>query len=80
MKMRGEPIRCHQNVAALYDANRGKVKIMTGYARSRDGIWRAHSWGSHIASGKPIETTEPRTHYHGYALNRVESEKAVREW
>lgn len=41
---KGEDCRCHQNAAYLWDANRGRCQIATGYALSEDGLWRQHSW------------------------------------
>lgn len=41
---KGEPCQCHCNSANLWDANRGRCFIATGYALSEDGLWRSHSW------------------------------------
>jgi hypothetical protein len=58
---------CHQNVAALWPKKRfGIVGIATGYALSRDGLWRQHSWG--ILREGVLETTEARLKYFGIVL------------
>lgn len=55
--------RCHDNVKLCYTL--GLVdRVVTGFALSEDGLWRAHSWGLGSA-GQPIETTEPRILYYG---------------
>lgn len=72
------PSRCHQNAAALWEANRDIVKIVTGWALSPDGMWRQHSWG--LNGRKTVETTsEPRTMYYGYILTPKESELFLHE-
>lgn len=38
--------------------------IFYGYAMSKDGLWRFHSWGK-TGTGEIIETTEPREKYFG---------------
>ena len=69
--MRGEPCRCHSNVAFLWEANMKKVNICTGYALSKDGIWRCHSWGWH--GSRTIETTVKRVAYYGFILTNEEA-------
>lgn len=71
---RGEPSRCHANVAALWESSNGFVRICTGYALSRDGVWRQHSWGL-TAGGKVLETTERRVRYYGFVLRKKEAER-----
>lgn len=74
--MRGEPSQCHANSAALWDNNRDKAQICTGYALTKDGMWRQHSWCviKTLRSYKVIETTLPRVSYYGYILDQDEAE------
>jgi hypothetical protein len=67
--VQGEPSGCHANAAALYQPHRHR--IVTGWALSRDGLWRQHSWCEQ--NSKLIETTLPRAIYYGYQLNERES-------
>jgi hypothetical protein len=71
--MKGEPCRCHSNSAACWDENRELCKICTGYALSRDGMWRQHSWIL-TNQGKIVETTEKRVQYFGYIMTLEECE------
>ena len=68
---RGEDCRCHQNVLNLWGTNRG-LDVCTGYALSKDGIWRSHSWCFDWKRYRIIETTEKRVAYHGAVLERKE--------
>jgi hypothetical protein len=83
--LKGEPHRCHSNSAELWVANKNnpdeKVLLATGYALSKDGLWRQHSWLVRIKprANQIIETTEKRIAYFGYLLNEEESEKFVYE-
>ena len=72
---RGELSRCHANSACLWDANKDKLELMTGYALSHDGIWRQHSWCWWPARRKVVETTESRILYYGYRMTPIEAEK-----
>lgn len=74
---KGEPSRCHQNSAYLWDANRGRCQIATGYALSNDGCWRQHSWVVQpLATKYRIwETTEKRIAYFGFIMNDEECEE-----
>lgn len=72
--MRGENCRCHSNSAACWDENRELCKICTGYALSRDGVWRQHSW-VYTNNGVVVETTEKRVQYFGYILTEDECEE-----
>lgn len=72
--MRGQNCRCHANSAALWDVNRSKLRIVTGYALSRDGMWRCHSWCID-KDDKVIETTEKRVLYYGYPMTPAEAEE-----
>lgn len=74
--MKGEPCQCHSNSASLWDNNRDISFLCTGYALSKDGMWRQHSWCvvETPKSYKVVETTEPRISYYGYILDPEESE------
>lgn len=74
--MRGLPCQCHSNSAHLWDNNRDCSYICTGYALSRDGMWRQHSWCAlkTLKSYRAVETTEARVCYFGYILDPTESE------
>jgi hypothetical protein len=63
----GETSRCHQNSAAFAAARPAERGMMTGYALSEDGAWRAHSWGVEWRDGaaRLAETTEPMLAYAG---------------
>lgn len=68
--------RCHFNSARMWDANRGKCQIATGYALSDDGCWRQHSWVVQPLTVKYRiwETTEPRIAYFGFIMTDEECE------
>jgi len=71
---RGERSRCHANAAALWKENPGEVRIVTGYALTKDdGLWRQHTWA--LKKGRIVETTVKRSVYFGCALSRKESER-----
>lgn len=72
ISMKGEPCQCHSNSAYCWDANRKHCTICTGYALSRDGMWRQHSW---CYGGKVIETTEKRAAYWGFLMTEDECER-----
>ena len=63
---------CHSNAADLWWNTEGRIRIVTGWALSKDGIWRQHSWGLD-PEGKVIETTERRKLYFGFVLNAEEA-------
>ena len=63
--------QCHKNSAFLWNSNRDKYKIMTGYALSSMGIWHQHSWI--LENDEIIETTVDREKYFGYELTYEES-------
>lgn len=69
--MKGEPSQCHYNSCCLWNNNKKNTLIATGYALSKDGMWRQHSWVIHIKlrSNQVIETTVPRIAYYGYVMN-----------
>lgn len=56
-------------------SRRTSLVIMTGYALSDDGIWRAHSWGVDLTTGDTIETTDARWLYFGFRLSPDEAER-----
>ena len=59
--------RCHENLSELWtDRKTGLTAIGTGYALSKDGLWRQHSWG--MKDHEIIETTKERTTYFGILL------------
>lgn len=74
---KGEPCRCHSNSSLLWNANRGKCQIATGYALSEDGIWRQHSWGVQplTLSWRVWETTQKRVAYFGFVMTDEECEE-----
>jgi hypothetical protein len=47
--------------------------ICTGYALTRDGMWRQHSW-VYTRSGTVVETTVKRVQYFGFIMNETECE------
>jgi len=71
--MRGRPCHCHGNTAALWEANPKDLQICTGYALSRDGVWRQHSWAYFALTDCVIETTVKRVLYYGYVLTAAEA-------
>lgn len=70
--MQGDPSQCHRNSCYLWEENikEHEVAIATGYALSKDGMWRQHSWLMHRKhrSVEIIETTEIRVAYFGYVM------------
>lgn len=72
----GAPSQCHYNSALLWDANRGRCQIATGYALSEDGLWRQHSWVMQplTVSWRIWETTKKRIAYFGVVFNDDECE------
>lgn len=66
--------RCHSNVSEIWSGDgTKKMKIVTGWALSDDGLWRQHSW---LLRGKTLlETTVPRDKYFGFVLTEKEAEK-----
>lgn len=63
----GRASECHANSALLWQKNKERFRLVTGYALSDDGLWRRHSWVSN--KNTIIETTEERTLYFGAVLN-----------
>jgi len=76
---KGRPNRCHANAASLWLNNMDDTRICTGYALSKDGMWRQHSWLIHFKekSNQIIETTTPRIGYYGFVLNTEQCIKFV---
>lgn len=68
--MKGEPCHCHSNASNLWEQNKDKTVICTGYALSKDGLWRQHSWLVWLKPrvNKIVETTVPRVAYYGFAM------------
>lgn len=77
--MEGEPSRCHANSSNLWLANKDKneVTIATGYALSKDGLWRQHTWlvQRMARSVRIIETTVKRVCYFGFVMTDDEAEE-----
>jgi hypothetical protein len=71
--LKGLPCSCHQNSAIAWSTDKDKSRICTGYALTRDGMWRQHSWVT-LASGELVETTVKRVQYFGYELTPAECE------
>ena len=80
-RMLGEDCHCHSNSALLWEVNKDKTVICTGYALSADGMWRQHSWLIHRKprSNRVVETTEPRILYYGFAMTPELCEEFVNE-
>ena len=71
---RGQPIACHANSAALWETHPERYMICTGYALSKDGLWRQHSWVLDGHLRRLIETTTVRLAYFGCRLDGLEAE------
>lgn len=73
---KGEPCHCHSNAAYMWEANKGRCQIATGYALSDDGLWRQHSWIVQPLKVKyrVWETTVKRVAYFGTILTDEECE------
>jgi hypothetical protein len=61
----GDPGECHRNAVGLWRTGQCDA-IATGYALSKDGLWREHSWG--VRDGEPVETTVARLKYFGIVM------------
>lgn len=61
----GEQSECHENSAKLHRNAPWRYEVRTGYALSKDGIWRPHSWVVDADTNCIIETTEKRVTYFG---------------
>jgi len=71
----GKPISCHENAARLWKEDPDSVVIVTGYALSKDGLWRQHSWVKDSVDGRLYETTRSRVAYFGFDLTPDESQR-----
>jgi hypothetical protein len=69
--LKGEPCRCHSNSALYWESNSSSSSICTGYALSKDGMWRQHTWVLRV-EGRLVETTLRRLLYFGYVLSPKE--------
>jgi hypothetical protein len=70
---KGEAIHCHSNSCNLWEQNKGRLIIYTGWALSDDGCWREHTWLWDKSKNKIVETTERRVAYYGYAMTDDEA-------
>lgn len=79
--MKGYMSKCHANSAALWQNNKEKTRICTGYALSDDGMWRQHSWVLQFKerSNQIIETTTKRIGYFGFCMNTERCERFANE-
>lgn len=73
---KGRPSQCHTNSCLLWEANKKRCQVATGYALSDDGIWRQHSWVVQPLTTKyrVWETTVKRVAYFGFIMNNEECE------
>lgn len=58
-----------------WEANKMILDICTGYALSKDGIWRQHSWCQLKKTKQVVETTIKRIEYYGFVLSSDEAHK-----
>lgn len=72
--MKGEDCQCHSNSSRLWEVNKKLISIATGYALSRDGMWRQHSWCVSKKTNKVVETTLKRLLYFGFIMTDKESQ------
>lgn len=81
--IKGRPSRCHENACLLWRRNHAShdIHIATGYALSKDGMWRQHSWlVQRYSTAKQqrtriIETTKKRVAYFGFEMTEEEAER-----
>lgn len=69
---------CHRNVATLCKDD-GSRRIVTGYALSKDGLWRRHSWAVPEDEARLLETTTFRLRYAGCILNKQQRQAFLQE-
>lgn len=71
---KGLPSQCHYNACAFWAKHQLRMRIATGYALSKDGCWRQHSWLVEPLKVKYRiwETTEDRIAYFGVILTPEE--------
>lgn len=74
---KGFPSQCHYNACAFWAKHQLCMRIATGYALSKDGCWRQHSWLVEPLKTKYRiwETTEDRIAYFGVILTQEECEE-----
>ena len=80
--MEGAHSHCHANSSYLWEANKDRVLLATGYALSDSGgMWRQHSWGVQPRKNDSviIETTVERVAYFGFVMTKEESENFLNE-
>ena len=67
----GRQSQCHRNSASLWNKNKEKYVLCTGYALTEDGMWRQHSWlvEPRVKKSRIIETPPPRFLYIGIGMN-----------
>lgn len=76
----GQANACHQTAARMYARLPEYYQIATGYALSKDGLWRQHSWVCcrPPSRGKPYEPTPiKRECYYGFLLSDKEAAEFV---
>lgn len=73
----GQPSQCHRNSAYLWNKNKDKYVLCTGYALTKDWMWRQHSWLIEPRKRKPrvIETTVPRILYFGFGMTNEQAQE-----
>lgn len=77
----GTSSQCHRNSAAIWEKHYRKkdkeIYLVTGYALSKDGLWRQHSWCVEVNDGQStiIETTIDRVAYFGFVMTNKEASK-----
>src|SRR5690606_30133884 len=71
----GQQSQCHRNSCLCWEANHTTMMVATGYALSKDGLWRQHSWcvQPHDGSIRIVETTEERIAYFGFVMTLEET-------
>ena len=80
LSTRGPANECHQPTARKYERMPEYYQIATGYALSKDGLWRQHSWicCRNPSRGAPYEPTPiKRECYYGFLLSDEEATEFV---
>ena len=79
--MKGQPSQCHRNSCNLWENNKDKTVLCTGYALSEDGLWRCHSWLVWLKPRKNyvVETTVKRKAYFGFVMTEEEANQFCEE-
>jgi hypothetical protein len=60
--------RCHSNAIRLARRYPKRYQREIGFALSKDGLWRSHSWLHDIRQNRIVETTERRSAYFGITM------------